>query len=93
MSDNERNVSKSKPFTIKYILFNDTLSKVKNIFFSKMQLMINSYDRWSVVEIVSPVRLRWPKNTHLEWDLRRKRSECEPSSDVGDNPLLVCRGE
>lgn len=93
MSDNERNVSKSKPFTIKYILFNDILSKVKNIFFSKMKLMIYSYDRWSVVEIVSPVRLRWPKNTHLEWDLRRKRSDCEPSSDVGDNALLVWRGK
>lgn len=61
--------------------------------FSKMKLMIYSYDRWSVVEIVSPVRLRWPKNTHLEWDLRRKRSDCEPSSDVGDNALLVWRGE
>lgn len=58
MSDNERYVSKSKPFTIKYILFNDILSKVKIIFFSKMKLMIYSYDRWSVVEIVSPVRLR-----------------------------------
>lgn len=58
MSDNERNVSKSKPFTIKYILFNDILSKVKNIFFSKMQLMIDSHNRWSVFEIVSPVRLR-----------------------------------
>lgn len=41
MSENERNVSKSKPFTIKYILFNDILSKVEFfIFFSKMQLMI-----------------------------------------------------
>lgn len=33
------------------------------------------------------------KNTHLEWVLRRKRSDCELSSDVGDNALLVCRGE
>lgn len=40
MSENERNVSKSKPFTIKYILFNDILSKVEFFFFSKMQLMI-----------------------------------------------------
>lgn len=93
MSDNERNVLKSKPFTIKYIQLNDILIKVKNIFFSKMQLMIHSYDRWSVVEIVSSVRLRWPKNTHLEWVLIRKRSDCELSSDVGDNALLVCRGE
>lgn len=61
-------------------------------FFQKCNLWF-SYDRWSVVEIVSPVRLRWPKNTHLEWDLRRKRSDCEPSSGVGDNALLVCRGE
>lgn len=58
MSGNERNVSKSKPFKIEYILFNDILSKVKNIFFLEMQLMIHSHDRWSVFEIVSPVRLR-----------------------------------
>lgn len=35
ISGNERNVSKSKPFKIEYILFNDILSKVKNIFFLK----------------------------------------------------------
>lgn len=58
-----------------------------------MQLMIHSNDRWSVVEIVSPVRLRRPKNTHLEWDLRRKRSDCEHLLMFGDNPLLFCRGE
>lgn len=33
MSENERNVSKSKPFTIKYILFNDILSEVEFFFF------------------------------------------------------------